>query len=42
MEEPIIGISTEQILDFFEKLLGVVKKLFEKLGILILPEDGEM
>lgn len=41
MEQPILGISADQILDFIEKLLGAVKKLFAWLGILILPEDGE-
>ena len=41
MEGPILNISSEQILDFIEKLLGVFKKVFAWLGILILPEDGE-
>ncbi len=41
MQEPILGISKEQILDFIEKLLGAIKKAFAWLGILILPEDGE-
>ncbi|MBR3598041.1 MAG: hypothetical protein IKL47_13830 [Clostridia bacterium] len=41
MEGPILGISVEQILDFIEKLLGAIKKMFAWLGILVLPEDGE-
>lgn len=41
MEGSILGISSEQILDFIEKLLGAIKKIFAWLGILILPEDGE-
>lgn len=41
MEGPILGISSEQILDFIEKVLGAIKKVFAWLGILILPEDGE-
>ena len=41
MEGSILGISSEQILDFIEKLLGAIKKVFAWLGILILPEDGE-
>ena len=36
MQEPILGISKEQILDFI-----AIKKAFAWLGILILPEDGE-
>ena len=41
MEGALLGISAEQILDFIEKVLGAIKKLFAWLGILILPEDGE-
>lgn len=41
MEGPLLGISSEQILDFIEKLLGAIKKVFAWLGILVLPEDGE-
>lgn len=41
MEGPILGISKDQVLDFIEKLLGAIKKLFAWLGILVLPEDGE-
>ena len=41
MEGSILGISSEQILDFIEKLLGAIKKVFAWMGILILPEDGE-
>lgn len=41
MEGSILGISSEQILDFIEKLLGAIKKVFAWLGILVLPEDGE-
>lgn len=41
MEGPILGISSEQILDFIEKVLGAIKKVFAWLGILVLPEDGE-
>ena len=41
MEGPILNISSEQIMDFIEKLLGVFKKVFAWLGIPILPEDGE-
>ena len=41
MEGPILNISSEQIMDFIEKILGVFKKVFAWLGILILPEDGE-
>ncbi len=41
MEGPILNISSEQIMDFIEKLLGVFKKVFAWLGILILREDGE-
>ncbi len=41
MEGPILGISSKQLLDFIEKVLGALKKAFAWLGILILPEDGE-
>lgn len=41
MEGSLLGISSEQILDFIEKVLGAIKKVFAWLGILILPEDGE-
>lgn len=41
MEGPILNISSEQILDFIEKVLGAIKKVFAWLGILVLPEDGE-
>ncbi len=41
MEGSVLGISSEQVLDFIEKLLGAIKKVFAWLGILILPEDGE-
>lgn len=41
MEGAIFNISSEQILDFIEKVLGAIKKVFAWLGILVLPEDGE-
>lgn len=41
MEGPILGITKDQVLDFIEKILGAMKKVFAWLGILILPEDGE-
>ncbi len=41
MEQPILGISKEEILAFIEKVLGAIKKAFAWLGILILPEEGE-
>ena len=33
--------QVQQVLDFIEKVLGAIKKVFAWLGILILPEDGE-
>ena len=41
MEGSILGITEAQVLDFIEKLLAAIKKVFAWLGILILPEDGE-
>ena len=40
--EPIFGITLDEILAFIEKILGTVKELFAKIGILILPEEGEI
>ena len=41
MEGPILNITSDQVLDFIEKVLGAIKKVFAWLGILVLPEDGE-
>ena len=41
MDGSILGITEAQVLDFIEKLLAAIKKVFAWLGILILPEDGE-
>jgi len=40
--EPIFNISLDDILAFIEKALATIKELFAKLGILILPEEGEI
>ncbi|MBO5397121.1 MAG: hypothetical protein J6A97_09585 [Clostridia bacterium] len=40
--EPIFNISLDDILAFIEKVLATIKELFAKLGILILPEEGEI
>ena len=37
----MLNITTEQVYDFIEKVLGTIKKMFAWLGILILPEEGE-
>lgn len=40
--DAILGISKADILGFIEKVLGTIKDIFAKLGILILPEDDEL
>ena len=40
--EPIFNISLDDILAFIEKALSTIKELFAKIGILILPEEGEI
>ncbi len=41
MGDSILGVTSGQVLDFIEKILGAIKKMFAWLGILILPEDDE-
>ena len=40
--DPILNISEEEILAMVEKILNVFKQIMAWLGILVLPEEGEM
>ena len=40
--DPILNISEEEILAMVEKVLTVFKQIMAWLGILVLPEDGEL
>ena len=42
MDGSVFGISKAEILAFFEKALKTIKDLFEKIGILVLPDEGEI
>ena len=39
---PILNISEEEILAMVEKILNIFKQIMAWLGILVLPEEGEM
>lgn len=41
MDGPLLGISLQEILDFIRSLLVKYKEFFEKLGILVLPDNTE-
>ncbi len=38
----ILNISEEEILEMVEKILNIFKQIMAWLGILVLPEEGEM
>ena len=39
---PILNISEDELMDLIEKILTVFKQIMAWLGILVLPEEGQI